>query len=210
MNTCITLVRSLSRDTDTYCSEQYGGREGDHCFEPQSTGTKQRRRKSIQFLTGCVSSGIQLGSNGLASLLHWCYSFLVCLRAVMNLVHPNVRRGIRWGICGRAGKASCFSVAQWGVLSWDGCAVLATQLQKRRGIKLGAQVWRKARLCRRTGSLYWEKRVVGQQSMMKEYESGVRSVCGHQEWRKAKKTVEDLIDINSPSLNVGWKLEEQS
>lgn len=33
---------------------------------------------------------------------------------------------------------------------------------------------------------------------------------GHQEQRKAEKGVEDLTDVNSPSLNGGWKLEEES
>lgn len=41
MDTCILLVRSLSQDTNSSCSEKDGGKEGDHRFETQSTGTKQ-------------------------------------------------------------------------------------------------------------------------------------------------------------------------
>ena len=73
-----------------------------------------------------------------------------------------------------------------------------------------AQVWRKALAAQENGQpLLREKSGRAAKQRMNVYESAVRSVHGHQEWRKAKKTVEDLIDINSPSLNVGWKLEEQ-
>lgn len=72
-------------------------------------------------------------------------------------------------------------------------------------------MWRKTLAAQENRQpLLREKSCRAAKQRMKEYESSVRSVCGHQEWRKAKKTVEDLIDINSPPLNVGWKLEEQS
>jgi len=72
-------------------------------------------------------------------------------------------------------------------------------------------MWRKALAAQENGQpLLREKRCRAAKQRMKECESAVKSVCEHQEWRKAKKTVEDLIDINSLSLNVGWKLEEKS
>ena len=57
--------------------------------------------------------------------------------------------------------------------------------------------------------LWREKSCRAAKQSMKEYESTVRSVHGHQAWRKAEKIAEDLIDINSQSLKVDWKLEEQ-
>lgn len=50
------------------------------------------------------------------------------------------------------------------------------------------------------------------QLLLREKDKGISISCqtSAREWRKAKKTAEDLMGTNSPSLNVGWKLEEQS
>lgn len=74
-----------------------------------------------------------------------------------------------------------------------------------------AQVWRKALAAQENGQpLLRGKSCRAAKQSMKECESAVRSMQGHQEQRKAEKGVEDLTDINSPSLNGGWKLEEES